>query len=76
MDPWQGAPLNCFLNADLDRRRFAKREALCRRQAADLKYHYAVEAGRIHGLGSQKFEIMRRQKLEAVMQRPPVSEHW
>jgi hypothetical protein len=76
MDPWAGAPLNCFPNADLDPRRFAKREALCRKQAIELKYHHAIEAGRIYGLGNQRYEIMRRQKLEAVMKRPPVSEHW
>ena len=71
--PWTAAPDSLWRNNDLDPHRFALREHLQREEVKDFKIAEAIETGRIYGLGSQHYEMIRQKKLEAVLAKRPVT---
>ena len=71
--PWTQAPDSLWRNNDLDPHRFALREQLQREEVKDFKIAEAIETGRIYGLGSQHYEMIRQKKLEAVLAKRPVT---
>ena len=73
-DPWAGAPVILWGNNDLDPRKFALREALVRQEAKEHRLSDAIQFGRIYGLGSQRYEMIRQKKLEAVLARGQVTD--
>jgi hypothetical protein len=73
-NPWAAAPVSLWRNNDLDPHKFALREALAREQAREHKISNAIQFGRIYGLGSQHYEMIRQKKLEAVLARRSVTD--
>ena len=73
-DPWAAAPASLWRNNDLDPRKFALREALARAEATEDRRSEAIQFGRIYGLGSQHYEMIRLKKLEGVLARRSVTE--
>ena len=73
-DPWAAAPASLWRNNDLDPRKFALREALSQKEATEHKRSEAIQFGRIYGLGSQRYEMIRQKKLEGVLARHSVTE--
>ena len=74
--PWSGAPDSLYRNNDLNPRRFAKREAICRTQARQEKLSNAIQFGRVYGLGQELYETIRQKKLEARLGANLTSAHW
>ena len=72
--PWTPAPDSLWRNNDLDPRRFAAREALVRAEATEHRRAEAVQFGRIQGLGSQHYDMIRQKKLEGVLARQKVTD--
>ena len=73
-DPWAGAPAILWGCNDLDPQKFALREALAREAAKEQKLSDAIQFGRIYGLGSQHYEMIRQKKLEAVLARGRITD--
>jgi hypothetical protein len=74
--PWTQAKDVLWRNNDLDERRFARREALCRTQARQFKLSENVQFGRTYGLGSRLYEWIRQKKLKQQLGPHLTSEHW
>ena len=75
--PWTPAPDSLWRNNDLDPHKFALREALQKEEVKDFKIAQAIEFGRIYGLGSQHYDMIRQKKLEAILhKRPLTSKVW
>ena len=74
--PWTKAQDVLFRNVDLDERRFARREAICRTQARQFKLSEAIQFGRVYGLGNKFYESIRRTKLKKQLGAHLTSEHW
>ena len=72
--PWAAAPDSLWRNNDLNPYRFALREALVRAEATERRRSEAIQFGRIYGLGSQHYEMIRQKKLEGVLARHSVTE--
>ena len=72
--PWTPAPDSLWRNNDLDPRRFALREALVKGESTEHRRSEAVQFGRIYGLGSQHYEMIRQKKLEGVLSRHSVAD--
>ena len=72
--PWTPAPDSLWRNNDLDPRRFALREALVRAEATEHRRAEAIQLGRIQGLGSQHYDMIRQKKLEGVLARHAVTD--
>ncbi len=71
--PWTPAPNSLLRNNDLDPHRFALREALQKEEVKDYKIAQAIEFGRIYGIGSQHYEMIRQKKLEAILHKRSVT---
>ena len=67
--PWTAAPDSLWRNNDLDPHRFAMRERLQSEEVKDFKVAQAIQFGRIYGLGSQHYDMIRQKKFEAVLAR-------
>ena len=74
--PWTGAPDSMWRNNDLNPRRFAKREAICRTQAREEKLSNAIQFGRVYGLGQELYQSLRQTKLESRVGANLTSAHW
>ena len=75
--PWTPAPDSLWRNNDLDPHKFALREAVQKEEVKDFKIAQAIEFGRIYGLGSQHYDMIRQKKLEAILhKRPLTSKVW
>jgi len=72
--PWTAAPESLWRNNDLDPVKFALREALVKEEAKEQKRSDAIQFGRIYGLGSQHYEMIRQKKLEATLARRSVTD--
>ncbi len=64
---WTSAPDSLWRNNDLDPHRFALREPLQREEVKDFRIAETIQFGRTYGLGSQRYEMIRQKKLEAVL---------
>ncbi len=71
--PWAMAPDSLWRNNDLDPHRFALREALVKEEVRDFKIAEAIQFGRIYGLGSQHYQMIRQRKFEAVLAKRPIT---
>ena len=71
--PWTPAPDSLWRNNDLDPHKFALREALQKEEVTDFKIAQAIEFGRIYGLGSQHYDMIRQKKLEAILHKRSVT---
>ena len=66
--------MSLWRNNDLDSVKFALREALVREEVKEQKRSDAIQFGRIHGLASQHYEMIRQKKLEATLARRSVTD--
>ena len=76
-DPWRRALESLWRNNDLDPRRFAQREALCRQEAKQERLAEAIEFGRVYGLAEVMYRERRRTKLESQLAPERITApHW
>ena len=71
--PWAPSTASLWRNVDLDPHRFALREALQKEEVKDFVIARAIESGRIYGLGSQHYDMIRQKKLEAILHKRSVT---
>ena len=72
--PWTAAPMSLWRNNDLDPHKFALREALVKEEVKEQKRSDVIQFGRIYGLGSQHYEMIKQKKLEAALARRSVTD--
>ena len=70
-DPWARGVVNLWRNQDLNPHQFAAHQTLIQEQEKEHKLQDAIQRGRVYGLGSAHYEHIRKQRLEAVLNRRP-----